>query len=319
MPLLKIFKTKRVFYVCFFLFLFFCDIFCQNLPVPVLTKISYGEKMLIIEWDTVPGAVGYNLYSSPNPELSKRDRLKINQDLINSGNRYAYLWHWEKKKRVRKIKGYRHSLAVTAVFLISGKEIESELSNEMDNDFFKGFSRILQSEQIDKISQKEQEIAFLPVPQKRNSKEQFKAFMEGPGKLLHELYEDKINPLESGSCAPVSTVLIKLMNAYGLDAYKIEGTFITEYHSFIVINVEGVEYIVDFTADQFLPNVTPVIFPRDYSFLNSRGKLDRTGMSIYKVSKIYTADQTELKENFSADLYWDLYHQVAKAFELPDK
>jgi len=37
---------------------------------------------------------------------------------------------------------------------------------------------------------------------------------------------------------------------------------------------------MDYAADQFLPDVSPVIFPRDFSFLGENGRLAKAGKPV---------------------------------------
>ena len=277
-----------------------------------LDPSPYTETTLDITWDTVPGATGYNIYTGNSAHLPKKKKIKVNQKLITSGPHFAYIWHFEKGEKVRKIKGYKHYISVTSVFSIKGKNYESALSEERNNCYFDGFKRIGSRKKIQNILQKSQSTPFLPVKKLRNRKEDFITFMEGPGKKLNNLIKKYIDPKETGGCEPVSTILVKILKKFGLHAYRIEGHFIKEFHTFVVINIDNVEYILDFTADQFIPDVTPVIIPRDFCHLNEKGKLSRTGIPVYSIVKIYNADQTELTKDKSADIYKKIYNEVIK-------
>jgi len=277
---------------------------------PSNIKITYTETALDITWDTVPGATGYNIYTAASPNIPKKDKLKINQKLITSGPHFAYIWHFENGEKVRKIKGYRHYISVTSVFSQKGKNYESAVSEEVNNCYFDGFARIDSRKEILNILQTSQRETFLPVKKLRNRKEDFIAFMEGPGGKLNGLIKNYIDPKETGGCEPVSTILVKILKKFGLHAYRIEGNFIKEFHTFVIINIDNVEYVLDFTADQFIPDVNPVIIPRDFCHLNEKGKLSESGIPVYSIAKIYNADQTELTENKTADIYRKIYNEV---------
>lgn len=286
----------------------------KGLP-PSNIKIIYTETILDITWDTVYGAIGYNIYTADSPNIPKKKKIKINQRLITSGLHFAYIWHFENGEKVRKIKGYKHYISVTSVFSNKGKTFESALSEEANNCYFDGFELIASRNEILTIIQKSQKAPFLPVKKLRNKKKDFIAFMEGPGMKFNNLIKKHIDPKETGGCKPVSTILVKILKNFGLYAYRIEGKFIKEFHTFVIINIDNVEYILDFTADQFIPNVAPVMIPRDNCYLNENGKLSKTGIPVYCVAKIYDTDQTELTEDKSADIYRNIYNEVIGAIK----
>ena len=141
-----------------------------ELSPPENIKIKYAEKSLSISWDTVPGAIGYNIYTSDSPLNSKAKRIKINKKLVTSGTHFTYIWHFENGEQVRKIKGYTHYIAVTSVFEVNGKNRESKLSNEQSNAYFDGFDRINTRTEILDILQESQKTPLLPVVKYANEK-----------------------------------------------------------------------------------------------------------------------------------------------------
>ncbi len=292
----------------FFCLTIFSLLFGEIRP-PANIHVIYSERSLDITWDSVKGAVGYNIYSSSYPKTPKQKKRKINKTIITSGTHFTFLWHFENGVKVRKIKGYRHYLAVTSVFKTDGKAKESSLSEEINNFYFDGFCNMNTRQRIQKIFLDSQKVDLLPVERKVNSKKSFLEFMDGTGVKFHALIKKNIDPLETGGCAPVSTVLVKLLKDSGLYAYRVEGNFINEFHTFAVINIEGVEYILDFTADQFVPDVTPVIVPRDFCYLNEKGKIAKQGLPIYTIAKIFNPDQISLSDNKTADVYRNIYNQ----------
>jgi hypothetical protein len=277
---------------------------------PANIQIIFSEKTLDIYWDSVPGTIGYNIYTSPMPGVEKSQKKKINSKLITSGPHFTYIWNFENGKRVRRIKGYEHHISLTSVFSNGTGEIESPLSREVNNCYFKGFRNINTLQKIEGILAPRQNTPYLPVKKRVNKKKKFLRFMKGPGKMLHRLYKKHIDPLAVGGCAPVSTVLVKLLDKWGLNAYRVEGTFIKEYHTFAIINIDKVEYVLDFTADQFLPDVSPVMVPRDYCNLNRDGKLSLLGRPVYQVGKIFSPDQINLSNSKKADVYKTMYNEV---------
>lgn len=285
----------------------------EKCKAPENFYILYSETLLDLHWDPVPAVAGYNIYTSDKPNLPRARKKKVNNKLVTSGPHFSYLWDVENRKRVRRIKGYVHYITITAVCSLNGKESESGFSKEIDNNYFADFRNIDTKKEIIKTFINVQKTPFLPVKKVKNKRGQFIKFMEGPGRKLHEQIQKHIDPRRTGGCAPVSTILVKLMKEWGLEAYRIEGSFIKEFHTFVIINIGGNEYILDFTADQFVPGVTPVFFPRDYAHINDNGKLSRSGTPVYKIGKIYTAEQTKLSGRKQAELYKKIYDEVRNA------
>jgi hypothetical protein len=294
-----------------FIFLLATGLMAMVLPRPSNLRVAYGEQSLDISWDSIPGASGYNLYNAPRPNLPLSKKQKVNPTLITSGPHFAYIWDYENGKRERRIKGRRHYLSVTTVFEKKGRSVESKPSGEADDFYFKGFCNMGSADKITGALRKSQSVPFLPVEMRVNKTDRFIRFMEGTGKRLLTEIKANIDPQQVGGCAPISTVLIKLLQDDSLYAYRIEGNFINEYHTFVILNLDSVEYVLDFSADQFSPDVAPVFFPRDLSHLNPAGKLAAEGRSVYLIGKIYASDQSELTDNASARIYRDIYARVS--------
>lgn len=271
---------------------------------------SFSKKVIPLPGIRCRTRLAITCTPAPQKNNAAANRVKVNRNLITSGTRFVYMWHFENGKRVRKIKGYRHVLSITAVFDTVGKGRESSFSTELENNYFMPYSNIAAGSRLKEIISHRQINPYIPHIKKINKKRKFLSFMRGPGKHLHRLYKKNINPLKAGACAPISTILVKLMKAYGLHAYKIEGTFIREYHNFVLINVNKTEYIVDLTADQFVPNVSPVVLPKDHAFLGPNGRLGPEGVPVYKISVIYGPKQTNLADRLGNELYWEIYDEV---------
>jgi hypothetical protein len=280
----------------------FVNVFSLNQP-PSNIKASFAETSIDIDWDSIPQAVGYNVYNHER---------KINAVQIKSGTHFTYIWDRENGEHVRKIKGYEHSISITSLFEIDGKIQESVQSKKIDNLYFEGYRNVILGSDIKKILQKKQQQKKLPVNTPENSAKNFIRFMETTGKKLHTEISKNINPLESGGCAPVSTVLVKLLQKNGLTAVKAEGVFIKEFHAFVIINIEGVEYVLDFTADQFVPAVSPVFIPRDFCFLGENARLSKTGLPIYQISRIYSADNVSLTDSEDAEIYKQMLDSLSR-------
>ncbi len=277
---------------------------------PSNLRVTCTEKILEIAWDSVPGVEGYNVYTSPTPGVPLSRRRRVNQALIRSGTRFSYIWDVENGERVRGIKGRLHYLSVTSVAKAGKRTLESKPSPEVDNNYFEGFGHASSADTLRRIFREHQTTEKLPVAEHRAGRDSFVAFMEGPGALLQQLIRDTIDARAVGACAPLSTVAVRLMLAWGVPAWKAEGTFIKEYHSFVIVNIDGVEYVVDFAADQFIPGVSPVVVPRDYRHLNDRARLTTEGQPVYEVAKLYAADKSDLAPIEAADVYRHLMAEV---------
>lgn len=297
---------------CLALLSLFHSIYSEIRP-PSNIKIAFSESSLDITWDSVPGAMGYNIYTGSAANVPKAKRIKVNSRLITSGTHFTYLWHFEKGVKARKIKGYTHFIAITSVFSIKGKTRESGLSQEIDNCYFDGFKQAASAAALENIMQDSQKTPPLPVQQRHNTREKFIAFMTGPGAQFHTLIKRHIDPQEVGGCTPISTILVKILKDSGLEAFRIDGAFIKEFHSFVLIGIDGVEYILDFAADQFIPDVSPVMVPRDFCYLNENGKLSTSGIPVYAIAKIYTPDGVNLSDDKSASVYRKIYEELQKS------
>lgn len=289
--------------------------YAEIISAPADIQVTFSEKSLIISWDSVPDADGYNVYNLSSPlkqQPPKYHKKKLNSSLVRSGTHFTYLWENVSGKKVRNVKGYSHTIAVTSV-LIKGKDtLESSLSRRWTNKYFKGYSKVDDSVTIMSILKQSQVKPFLPVAESINTKASFLRFMTAQGKSLHNQIKNAINPLATGGCAPISTIAVKLMKDCGITAYRAEGTFISEYHAFAIVNIDNVEYVLDFAADQFIPDVSPVLIPRDQCYLNSQGEPDTTGVPIYQIDRVYNADQVDLSQSNDADVYRKIYDTAKK-------
>ena len=72
------------------------------------------------------------------------------------------------------------------------------------------------------------------------------------------------------------------------------------------------EYVVDVTADQFVPDVSPVVLPRDLCHLNDKGRFAPEGVPVYQIGKVYAPERSELVDSEVSDLYRHLLNQVLK-------
>jgi hypothetical protein len=68
-----------------------------------------------------------------------------------------------------------------------------------------------------------------------------------------------------------------------------------------------VEYVLDFTADQFVPGNAPVFMPRDWCFVDSCGKPTSRQKGIftkmYRIETVFASDQINFTDTPKAKEY----------------
>lgn len=302
---------SNFFFGIFFVTMACCTPACIADPCqpPKNLRAVFSETSIECLWDSVNGATGYNLYDLAVEPGKKNGRRKINALPITSGTRFSYIWDIDKGEMVKRIKGYSHRLVATALF---DDCHESGPSNSIDNSYFERYKNVLTPQRIAPILSVQQRTLPLPTQPRAMTRQQLTDFLGGPGSQLATMVKKQINPQKQGACSPISTILVRLLAHHGLDALKAEGTFIKEYHSFVLLVVDSVEYVLDFTADQFVPNVAPVLIPRDRCFINDVGRLDSTGQPVYLISRLYSVDQTSLADNPSGKIYSSMLTEIVQ-------
>ena len=68
-------QLKNIAFLLFFLTV--STAFSVEILPPSNIKITYAEKSLDITWDSTPGAIGYNIYTSSTPQTLKKKKRKI--------------------------------------------------------------------------------------------------------------------------------------------------------------------------------------------------------------------------------------------------
>jgi len=314
-------RSRKKTYTCqqgFFLVIFCAISVCFGvvaaIEAPKNISIEFSEKNYLITWDSVPGAIGYNVYSAVSENTTARENRKLNAKLVRSGTRFVFIWLTDNGQRERKVKGYPHCITVTAVGPAKNDTVESDLSAPICNDYFDGFSEAVTKKKIQSILIDTQRVDTLPLFLENTPSEKFISFMTGPGDLLMKTVRDSINFLETGACVPVSTVAVQILQKHDIASFKVEGTFISEFHTFIVLKIDRVEYVLDFTADQFVPGVSPVLVPRDFCFLDGEGNLGRQGEAMYQIGKVMSPDQSTLLNTDATRLYHNIENLVCARY-----
>jgi hypothetical protein len=291
-----------------------CGCAAAQLGAPVNLRADYSEKCLDLVWDSVPGATGYNVYTRPCTTAACVPR-RVNKRLITSGTHFAYLWDLDSSERTPAIKGVEHHLAVTAVCSTATGVRESEPSLPIDNCYFEGFRNATRSGVIERILATTQRADTLPIALPATDKRRFIAFMEMQGRLLSGIIQARLDAREVGGCEPIATILAQALLADSIPSVKAEGLFIKEFHAFVIVNIDRVEYVLDFAADQFVPDVAPVMVPRDRCFLNARGRLDTAGTPVYPIATLLPADQCRLSDGKQAAMYREIQQALQESLQ----
>jgi hypothetical protein len=291
-----------------------CGCAAAQVGAPVNLRAEYSEKCLDLMWDSVPGATGYNVYTRPCTTAACMPR-RVNRRLITSGTHFAYLWDLDSSERTPAIKGVEHHIAVAAVCSTATGVRESAPSRQIDNCYFEGFKNATRRVIIERILTTTQRADTLPIALPATDKKRFIAFMETEGRLLCRIIQSRLDAREVGGCEPIATILAQALLADSIASVKAEGLFIKEFHAFVIVNIDHVEYVLDFAADQFLPRVAPVMVPRDRCFLNARGRLDTAGTPVYAIATLLPADQCKLSDSKQAVVYREIKQALEESIQ----
>jgi hypothetical protein len=274
-----------------------------NFPIAA----QFSEDMITLTWPEVPGAAAYNVYADMG-----NGPVRANFTPVRSRTRFSFLWIESDGKKERVVKGNRLFLYVVPLRANVHKKdttfSEQPKSCVVSNSYFAGFSNVLDSAACRRILQPTQAVQKILSPKAAQSRPD--AFCGRFGRLAHdidELYKSKIDPRDEGACVPFSTMVAKYFTANGIPCYRVQGMFIAAFHSFNMVVVDGVEYVLDFTADQFVPGSAPVFMPRDWCAVDSCGRPTRapggTFTKTYPVEAVFASDQITFTDTPQAREY----------------
>jgi hypothetical protein len=269
-------------------------------------KAQFAEESITLEWDDVPGASGYNIYADygNGPE-------RVNFSRIVSRNRFVLMRAGSNGKKERIVKGNRVECRVVPLKARIRKGdttyTEGPALCPVRNDFFRGFSAVLSDSSCARVLEKKQ---FVRRTLPASASVPAAAFCSTYARLargIHEVYTSLIDPKDEGACVPFSTMVAKYFTAKGVPCFRAQGVFIGSFHSFNLVVVDSVEYVLDFTANQYVPGSAPVFMPRDFCFVDSCGTPTShpAGMftRLYGIEKVYAADQITFTETPKAKGY----------------
>lgn len=267
----------------------------ETTPCGFPVAAQFSEEMITISWSVVDSAAAYNVYA----DLGSGPAVRANFSPIRTRTRFGFLWIESEGKKERVVKGKNVRLYVVPLFarINTPDTVYSEgaRSCTVVNSYFTGFSNILDSAGCQRLLRQRQSTQkILP----RAAQTTAKSFCGNYGRLapdINALYRSKIDPEDEGACVPFSTMVAKYFTMKGIPCYRAQGEFIGAFHSFNIVVIDKVEYILDFTADQFVPGSAPVFMPRDWCFVDSCGSPTMaprgTFTKLYRIETVYASDQ----------------------------
>lgn len=256
---------------------------------------TFSETIITLRWDSIPSVAAYNVYADLGA-----GPLLLNPVPIRSRASYSLFWHKENGKKKKIVKG---NAIQTWVVALEGEACEEHgdgcravaRSDTVCTCYFEGFGRALTREQCAKTLRDQQTTTRVLADPRRASGRTFLRKYPRIAARIDSLYRTMVDPRDEGACVPFSTMVAKYLSARGIPCYRCNGAFIKQFHSFNLVVLDGVEYVLDFTADQFVPHSAPVFIPRDHCFIDSTGRpTDRregTVTAMYLMETVYRADQ----------------------------
>lgn len=278
----------------------------------------FSEKMITLKWADIPDISVYDVYAM----YDYSGFFRANPVPIATRNQFSFLWVDDgsgEKKRI--VKGNAVSLYISA---LRGEGCadqtspceEAGRSVTIQTRYFDGFNNIVSGEKCLSVMRESQETQ--PVMEKLRgiSTRRFHKEYHKLAFSIDSVYRENINPKDEGACVPMSTMVAKYFSSNGVPCFRCEGQFISEYHNFNLIIVDDVEYILDFTADQFIPGSTPVLIPRDYCHIDSLGYPTNmpqgTFTSMYAIARIFDPERISFSNTEKALEYKRILDDLLK-------
>ena len=262
--------------------------------------------MITLSWGAVAGASAFNVYADFGAGFKK-----VNFAPVASRNRFSLLWVDSAGKNERVVKGNRVECRVVPLLAkVKNKDtvfFEGPAGCSVRNDYFRGFCGILGDSACERVLQPRQLGKRLFPAAQSLDRTSFCSRYERPAREVYELYKSRIDPKDEGACVPFSTIVAKYFAKRGITCYRAQGLFMSAFHSFNLVVVDSVEYVLDFTADQFIPKSSPVFIPRDFCFADSCGTPtphpQGTFTPFYRIDKVFSADQIDFSDSPKAQAY----------------
>ena len=274
----------------------------------------FSETMITVRWPKQESIGAFNVYADYGT-----GSLIVNPVPVSSRNQFSFIWVMENGEKKRIVKGNTVSLYVAGLEGDSCADrgqgcSETVISDTIATRYFESFARVEEKDRCLAILRHAQTVA--PVIQNAHSvnKRLFLTMYPGLASDIILLYRQNIDPRDNGACVPFSTIVAKYFSRSGIACYRAQGVFITQFHSFNLVVIDGVEYILDFTADQFLPSSVPVFIPRDCCFIDSTGRAscspEVTVTPMYVIEKIFDADHLQFTDSPEAEQYKKMFESL---------
>jgi hypothetical protein len=286
--------------------------------VPLTVSATFSETMITLRWQELADVKAYNVYARYNDTAF----VCANPVPITSRPQYSFIWVGRGEEKRKVVKGSTVSLYVTALTgegcgYAAGPCTEAGRSNALTTEYFKGFSRVRSAADVTKaLTNGSRKTPALLDSAGSIPRRTFTKVFPALSRRLDSLYRKQINPRDEGACVPFSTLAAKYLSAKGIACYRCQGNFIKEFHSFNLVIIDSTEYILDFTADQFLPSSSPVLIPRASCFIDSLGRptSDTSGTvtPMYIVDKVFHPDQLSFSESEEARFYREALETLFK-------
>jgi hypothetical protein len=274
---------------------------------PFHLAATFSEDMITLSWPDVRDAAAFNVYADLGD-----GPVKANFSPVRSRNRFSFMWIETDGKKERVVKGKQLSLFVVPLFSNAKDNdtayAEGRRSCTVMNSYFAGFSNVLDSGACRRILRPHTAAQTILTPSAARVTPGALCGRYGPlAHAIDAIYKSRIDPHDEGACVPFSTMVAKYFTANGIPCYRAQGMFINSFHSFNIIAVDSVEYVLDFTADQFVPKSAPVFIPVAWCFADScgapTGRPRGTFTKMYRVETVYASGQIAFTDTPKAREY----------------
>lgn len=285
----------------------------QSFPLAAI----FSETMITLFWAQQDSADAYNVYADYGT-----GSFLANPVPIESRTQFSFFWapiHGEKR---RVVKGNMIRLYVVAqrtkynVDLPPSVQVVS-LSDTVRTRYYDGFAKVETPQHCETIVGNAKQKS--PRIKKMGDGISRKAFLREYPSLAHDIlnvYRGTIDPRDEGACVPFATLVAKYFTARGIPCYRIQGIFISQFHNFNLVVIDDAEYILDFTADQFLPGSSPVLIPRDFCNIDSTGAPTNISQGrftpMYLIDKVFSAEQVKFSDTPDARRYNQVLDSLLK-------
>lgn len=267
---------------------------------PFRLSASFSETMVTIQWPQLHGVEAYDVFADYGVGFKK-----VNPVPVASRSQFSFLWVDEQGRKKRVVKGNRVRLYAAAIDSEACGDERTpcryvRLSDTVATRYFEGFAMVESRERCSALLRPSQSSARILPEVKGIGRLAFVDAFPALSSCIADIYRREVDPHDEGACVPFSSIVAVYFSRKNIPCYRAQGLFISQFHSFNIIIVDNVEYILDFTADQFLPSSSPVFIPRDCCYIDSSGvpscKPAGAVTAMYKIDKVYGADQLRFSD-----------------------